>query len=322
MLHELKPRTKILAGNSNIPLSKAIAGELNAPLAERELTRFSDGEIRCELLEFVRDNYTFIIQSTCPPVNDMLMELLVLTDACKRQGASKIVAIVPYFGYSRQDRKPGFSRTPITAKLVADIMQKAGIKRMVTIDIHAEQEVGFFDIPVTNISATPEIVADIWRRHSYEDFVIVSPDVGGTVRARSVAKQLDNADLAIVDKRRPEANVAEVMNIIGDVKGRKCIIVDDLMDTVGTLAKSAAALKENGASYVAAYATHPVFSGKAAQNLDHPALDEVVTTDTIPLSEEIASKNKIRQISVAKILAETMYRLRERKSISELYTGS
>lgn len=323
MLHELKPRTKIIAGNSNIPLAARIGTELNTSLTKRDLTRFSDGEIRCELLEFVRDNYVFIIQSTSPPVNDMLMELLIMTDALKRQGVSKTVAIVPYFGYSRQDRKPGFSRTPITAKLVADMMQKAGIKRMVTIDIHAEQEVGFFDIPVTNISATPDIVADIWKNHAYDkNFVIVSPDVGGTVRARSVAKQLDNADLAIVDKRRPAANVAQVMNIIGEVEGRRCIIVDDLGDTVGTLAKSAAALKEHGAALVAAYITHPVFSGKAAENLAHPALDEIVTTDTIQLSDEIASMNKIRQISVAKILAETMYRLRARRSISELYTGS
>ncbi len=320
-MHELKPRTKIIAGNSNIQLANDIAGELNTTLAKRDLTTFSDGEIRCELLEFVRDNYVFIVQSTCPPVNDRLMELLILADALKRQGATT-VAIVPYFGYSRQDRKPGFSRTPITAKLVADMIKRAGIKRLVTVDVHAEQEVGFFDIPVTNISASPEIVGDIWRRHAYEDFVIVSPDVGGTVRARSIAKQLDDADLAIVDKRRPEANVAEVMNIIGNVEGRRAIIVDDLMDTVGTLAKAAQALKDHGAVYVAAYATHPVFSGKAFDNLQHPALDEVVTTDTIPLSPEIKNLNKIRQISVAKILAETMYRLRSRKSISEIYTGS
>jgi len=251
------------------------------------------------------------------------MEMLILADAIKRQGASKIVAVVPYYGYSRQDRRPGFSRTPITAKLVADMMQKAGIKRMVTIDIHAEQEVGFFDIPVTNISASPDIVADIWKRHAYDgNLVIISPDVGGTVRARSIAKQLDNADLAIVDKRRPEANVAEVMNIIGDVEGKRCVIVDDLVDTAGTLTKSARALKEKGATYVAAYATHPVFSGKAAENLADPALDEIVTTDTIPLSDEIRSMNKIRQISVAKILAETMHRLRSRRSISDMYIGS
>lgn len=320
---DLKPRTKIFTGNSNIPLAREIAKRLNTHLAQRELATFSDGEIRCELLEHVRDSYCFIIQPTAPPVNDMLMELLIMCDALKRQGASKIVAIIPYYGYSRQDRKPGFTRTPITSRLVADMLINAGMTHMVTVDMHSEQQLGFFDVPVTNLAASPELVGDIWRNHYYDgDIVIVSPDTGGVPRARSVAKQLDNADLAIVDKRRPKDNVAEVMNVIGDVAGRRCIIIDDMIDTGGTLAKSAIALKERGALYVAAYATHAIFSGSAFVNLVDSAIDEIVVTDTIPLSEEMKIMKKIRQISLASLLAETMHRLRSKLSVSEIYTGA
>ena len=323
-MHELKARTKIYAGNSNFKLAEEIAEVLSARLSARELGKFSDGETRCELLEHVRDNYIFLIQSTCNPVNDHLFELFFMADAVRRQGTSNIVAVMPYYGYSRQDRKPGFTRTPISSSLVARFLEKAGITHVLTIDIHSEQQLGFFNIPVINISASPELVGDIWRHYAYDKaMMIVSPDTGGVVRARSVAKQLDDADLAIVDKRRPKANVSEVMNIIGDVKGRKCIMIDDMIDTAGTLCKAAKALVRHGAIYVAAYATHAVFSGNAYQNIvDTPELDEIVVTDTIPLSPDMKNLGKIRQISVANLLAETMYRLRSRKSVSEIYTGS
>ena len=318
---ELKNRTKIFACNSNYELFNRIAEYLGTYLAPRVLDKFSDGEIQCEIMCHVRDTYAFVLQSTSSPVNNNLMELLILADALKRQGVDKIVAVVPYYGYARQDRKPGFSRTPITSRLVADMMKTAGISRIITVDIHSEQQLGFFADSCINISASPELVGDIWIHHfqTDESVVIVSPDAGGVERAREVAKHLDNADLAIVDKRRPKANQAEIMNIIGEVKGRRCIVIDDMIDTAGTLCKSATALKKNGATYVAAYATHAVFSGKAYENIVDSVIDEIVITDTIPLKPEMANLQKIRQISVAKLLAETIYRVRNRKSISEMY---
>jgi len=322
-MYELEQRTKIFSGNSNIPLATNIVNNLHTSLARRELTTFSDGEIRCEILEHVRDTYAIVIQSTSLPVNDNLMELLVMIDALKWQGVSKVIVLMPYYGYARQDRKPGFSRTPITSKLVAKMLGNAGMDFLIVVDIHSEQQMGFFDVPFINIAAAPELVGDIWRNHYHKDnIVIVSPDTGGVVRARTVAKQLDNADLAIIDKRRPEANVSEVMNVIGNVEGRRCIIVDDLIDTAGTLCKAAYALKEHGAKYVSAYATHPVFSGNAYENLATSEIDEIVVTDTIQISEEMKSIPKIRQISIAGLLAETIYRIRSCKSVSEIYTGA
>jgi ribose-phosphate pyrophosphokinase len=323
-MHDLKDKIKIFTGNANIALAQQISNILAVPLSSRDLGQFADGEIRCEILEHVRDSYVFIIQSTCNPVNDNLMELCVMIDAFKRQGVSKIISVIPYYGYSRQDRKPGYSRTPITSKLVADMLQVAGSERIITLDIHSEQQSGFFNIPVINLGAAPELIADIWRYHynSNEKVVIVSPDTGGVVRARSVAKQLDDADLAIIDKRRPAANVSEVMNLIGDVAGCKCIIIDDLIDTAGTLCKAAVALKNNGATYVAAYATHPVFSGNAVKNIQESVLDEIVVANTIPLSAEMEAIGKVRQISIASLLAETIYRVSSHKSVSAMYTGT
>lgn len=318
----LNGRTKIYAGNANRALAEHIASALGMQLSPVELTQFSDGEIRCEIPEHVRGNHTFIIQPTCAPTNDHVMELMVLADALRRQNVKDITAVIPYYGYARQDRKPGFSRTPVTSRLIANMIEMVGIDQVILVDIHSEQQLGFFNIPVINISAAPIIVADIWRDHyslSMSDTVIVSPDTGGVARARMIAKQLDNAQLAIVDKRRPEANVAEVMNIIGDVEGKRCIIVDDMIDTAGTLCKAAVALKERGAEYVAAYATHPVFSGNAYNNIATSVLDEVVVTDTIPIE---AGTRKIRQISVASIIAETMRRVRSKQSVSQIYTGS
>jgi len=321
MNHEMKDRTNIYTGNANIPLATEIVGQLRTSLAPRELSHFSDAEIRCEILSHVRDSYAFIIQSTSSPANDHLMEILIMTDALKRQGVNKIVAVIPYYGYARQDRKPSFNRAPITSKLVANMLETAGVTTVVTVDIHSEQQLGFFEIPVINISASPELIGDIWVNHSREEpITIISPDAGGVERARVVAKQL-NAELAIIDKRRPKANVAEVMHVIGDVEGRRCIIIDDMIDTAGTLCKSAKALKENGAAYVAAYATHPVLSGSAYHNIQTSELDEVVVTDTIEINSFIDTF-KIRQISVAKLLAETIYRIREEESISEIYIGA
>ena len=313
----LNGRTKIYAGNASRSLAQHIVKYLNTSLSPLELSRFSDGEIRCELPEHVRSHHAFIIQSTCSPVNDNIMEIMVLADALRRQHVKDITAIIPYYGYARQDRKPGFSRTPITSRVVANMLDNVGINQVIIVDVHSEQQLGFFNIPVINISATPIIVADVWRNYRTDDLVIVSPDTGGVARARAVAKQLDNANLAIVDKRRPEANVAEVMNIIGDVRGKQCIIIDDMIDTAGTLCKAAAALKKAGATHVAAYATHPVFSGKAYDNIYNSELDEVVVTDTIPINTEHPG---IRQISVAGLLAETMRRIRSHQSVSQIYT--
>lgn len=319
----LSKRTKIFTGNANPQLAKRIAAYLDAPLGNAEITKFSDGEIRVEINEHVRGHHILLVQPTCAPTNDNIMELLVMVDALRRSAVNTITAVIPYYGYSRQDRRPDFTRTPITSRLVADMLQVAGVDQVVVVDLHSGQQQGFFKIPVINISASPEIVGDIWRHHAYnpKDLVVVSPDTGGVVRARSIAKQLDNANLAIIDKRRPEANRAEVMNIIGDVKGKRCIIVDDMIDTAGTLCKGAAALKEHGAEYVAAYATHAVFSGSAYGNIKNSALDQVVVTDTIPvvISDDLSSK--LRVISIAGLIGESLRRIRSKESVSEMYMG-
>ncbi len=312
--------SKIFTGNANPVLAKKIAKSLNVYLSKADVEKFSDCEIRVELNEAVRTKTVFIIQPTCAPANDNLMELLIMADAVKRSAAEKLIGVIPYYGYARQDRRPIYTRTPVTSRLVADMIQCAGFEQLIIVDIHSEQQQGFFTIPVTNISASPIIVGDIWRSYSRDinNVVIVSPDTGGVARARSIAKQVNDADLAIIDKRRPKANVSQVMNVIGDVEGRDCIIVDDMIDTGGTLAKAATALKENGALSVVAYATHPVFSGSAYDTIDASELDEVVVTDTIPLSKTEHS-DKIRVISIAPLLAETMRRINSGKSVSEMY---
>jgi len=311
---------KIFAGNANPQLAKDIAQALHCRLGKVEVDKFSDKEIRIELDEKVRMQSVFIVQPTCAPANDNLMELLIMADACRRSAATKIIGVIPYYGYARQDRRPGYTRTPVTSRLVADMIQVAGIQQLVIVDLHSEQQQGFFTIPVTNISAAPIIVGDIWRKYQRDinNIVIVSPDTGGVARARSIAKQVNDADLAIIDKRRPQANVSQVMNVIGDVEGRDCIVVDDMIDTAGTLAKAADALKEKGANSVIAYATHPVFSGAAYETINESVLDEVIVTDTIPLSTE-RSSDKIRVISIASLLAETMRRIHTGKSVSEIY---
>lgn len=312
--------SKIFAGNANIDLAKKIAKTLKIRLGKAEIDKFSDNEIRVEIEELVRLQTVFIIQPTCAPANDNLMEFLIMADAIRRSAAQKIIGVIPYYGYSRQDRRPFFTRTPITSRLIADMIQVAGVDQLIVVDLHSEQQQGFFTIPVTNISAAPTIIGDIWRKYQRDinNVVIVSPDTGGVARARSIAKQINDADLAIIDKRRPKTNVSQVMNVIGDVEGRDCIIVDDMIDTAGTLAKGASALKEKGANSVIAYATHPVFSGNAYENIDNSELDEVIVTDTIPLSTEKSSE-KIRVISIASLLAETMRRINNGKSVSEIY---
>jgi ribose-phosphate pyrophosphokinase len=269
-------------------------------------------------MENVRGRDVYIVQPTCPPANDHIMELLVMVDACRRASAARITAVVPYFGYARQDRRPRAMRVPITAKLVANMIASAGVDRLLTVDVHADQIQGFFDIPVDNVYASPVLLGDVWKQ-KYDDLVVVSPDVGGVVRARAIAKRLDDAELAIIDKRRPKANVSEVMNIIGEVKGKSCVIVDDLVDTAGTLCHAAAALKEAGAKRVMAYITHPVLSGAAIERIGKSELDELVVTDTIPLRDAAKTCPKIRQLSVAELLAETMRRIRDEESVSSLY---
>jgi len=312
--------SKIFTGNANLELAKNVADSLYVKLGKIDVDKFSDQEIRIEINESTRLQNVFIIQPTCAPANDNLMEFLIMADAIRRSAACKIIGVVPYYGYARQDRRPQYTRTPVTSRLVADMMQVAGVEQLVVVDLHSEQQQGFFTIPVTNISAAPIIVGDIWRNYQtdIDNVVIVSPDTGGVARARSIAKQVDDADLAIIDKRRPEANISEVMNVIGDVNGKDCIIVDDMIDTAGTLAKAAAALKEHGAKSVIAYGTHPVLSGNAYENIDNSVLDEVIVTDTIPLSSEQSSE-KIRVISIASLLAETMRRIHIGKSVSEIY---
>ncbi len=307
----------ILSGSGNPELSKEVCQFLDVRPGKVIVDTFSDGEIQIEILDNVRGRDIFILQSVCPPSNDNLMELLLLIDACKRSAAGRITATVPYLGYARQDRRPRSQRTPISARLVADMISRAGANHVLTVDIHADQIVGFFDIPTDNIYALPVLLGDVWR-HSDDSLMVVSPDVGGVVRARALAKPLV-ADLAIIDKRRPKANVAKVMNIIGDVEGRNCVIIDDLVDTANTLCEAAGALKVRGASRVSACCTHPILSGSAVERIAYSELDELVVTNTVPLSEEAARCNKIRQLSIAELLAETMRRIYSQESVSSLF---
>jgi ribose-phosphate pyrophosphokinase len=307
----------IFSGNANKALAKSVAKNLGITLGKASVKTFSDGEISVEIEENVRGQDIYIIQPLCDPVNDNLMELLIMVDALKRSSVERISVVLPYFGYSRQDRRARSARVPITAKVVANMLTSMGVERLLTIDLHADQIQGFFDIPVDNIYATPLFLADI-HKQNYQDTIIVSPDVGGVVRARALAKQL-NSDLAIVDKRRPEANVSEVMQIIGDVKDKCCIIVDDICDTAGTLCHAADALKDQGASKVFAYITHPIFSGKADQNISNSTIDGIIVTDTIKLSKKINDTGKIRQITVAEMLAETLRRIDNKESVSSLF---
>jgi ribose-phosphate pyrophosphokinase len=311
-------RMRIFTGNANPKLAEAVCRHLNISLGRCVVGRFSDGEVMVELLENVRGRDVFILQSTCAPTNDNLMEILVMVDALKRASAARITAAIPYFGYARQDRRPRSARVPITAKVVADMLTTAGINRVMVMDLHADQIQGFFNVPVDNIYATPVLLGDLWKQN-YDDLLVVSPDVGGVVRARAIAKRLDS-DLAIIDKRRPKANVSEVMNIIGDVEGRTCVIMDDIVDTANTLCKAATALKEQGAKKVAAYCTHPVLSGGAVARIASSDMDEIVVTDTIPLSPEAQACPRIRQLSCAQLLAETMTRISNEESVSSLFT--
>jgi ribose-phosphate pyrophosphokinase len=307
----------VFSGNANPKLAAEVAQRLGLPLGRADVGRFSDGEVSVEIQEHVRGNDVFVLQSTCHPSNDNLMELLVIVDALKRASAGRITAAIPYFGYARQDRRPRSNRVPIAAKLVANMLVAAGIDRVMTMDLHAEQIQGFFDIPVDNIYGLPILLEDVQNKHLQKP-IVVSPDHGGVVRARSLAKRLE-CDLAIIDKRRPKANVSEVMNIIGDVSGKDCIIVDDLVDTAGTLCKAAVALKENGARSVTAYCTHPVLSGAAVERLNESVLDELVVLDTIPLTEVAQKCSRIRQLSVAELLAETIRRISKEDSVSSLF---
>jgi len=311
-------RMRIFTGNANPKLAEAVCRHLNISLGRVVVGRFSDGEVMVELLENVRGLDAFILQSTCAPTNDNLMELLVMVDALKRASAARVTAAIPYFGYARQDRRPRSARVPITAKVVADMLATVGVDRVMVMDLHADQIQGFFNIPVDNIYATPILLGDLWKRN-YDNLLVVSPDVGGVVRARAIAKRLDS-DLAIIDKRRPKANVAEVMNIIGDVEGRTCVIMDDIVDTANTLCKAATALKEHGARKVMAYCTHPVLSGGAVARIASSDMDEIVVTDTIPLSEEAKACPRIRALSCAQLLAETMTRISNEESVSSLFT--
>ncbi len=308
----------VFTGNANPQLAQDIARHLMVPIGRAAVSRFSDSESTVELLENVRGRDVFIVQPTCSPANDHLMELLVMTDACRRASAARITAVIPYFGYARQDRRPRAMRVPITAKLVANMIASAGVNRVLTVDLHADQIQGFFDIPVDNVYASPVLLGDAWKQ-KYDDLMVVSPDVGGVVRARALAKRLDDADLAIIDKRRPRPNESEVMNIIGEVRGKTCVLIDDLVDTAGTLCHAAEALKKNGAKKVLAYITHAVLSGPAIERISQSELDELVVTDTIPLREDAKSCKKIRQLTVAGLLAETMRRIRDEESVSSLY---
>ena len=307
----------VFTGNANPEMAHRVAKHLDNNLGNASVKKFSDGEIAIELLENVRGRDVFILQSTCAPTNDNLMEILTMADALKRASAGRITAAIPYFGYARQDRRPRSARVPISAKLVANMLVSAGVDRILTVDLHADQIQGFFDIPVDNIYATPILIHDI-QQQRLENLTVVSPDIGGVVRARAVAKVL-NADLAIIDKRRPKANVAEVMNVIGDIQGRTCILVDDMIDTANTLCKAASALKERGAERVLAYATHPVFSGEAISRLGESDIDQVVVTDTIPLSDTAKNCGRIRQVTIAGLLAETVRRISNEESVSYLF---
>jgi ribose-phosphate pyrophosphokinase len=308
----------VFSGNANPELVSEIASRLNLRLGKAVVGCFSDGEVMAEIQESVRGRDVYVVQSTSRPTNDHLMELLVLIDALRWASAKRITAVIPYFGYARQDRRPRSARVPITARLVAKQIAAAGAHRVVTIDLHADQIQGFFDIPVDNVYALPILLGDVWRQ-KYNELIVVSPDVGGVVRARALAKQLDDADLAIIDKRRPRANEAQVMNIIGDVAGKTCVLIDDMVDTAGTLCKAALALKDHGAERVVAYCTHPVLSGPAVNNITNSELDELVVSNSIALLPEARACEKIRQISIAELLAETMRRVANDESVSSLY---
>ena len=308
----------LFAGNASQTLSGRIAQQLMQPLGFIQVEKFSDGETRVEILENIRGRDVFLIQSTCPPANEHLMELLLMADACRRASAKTISAVVPYFGYSRQDRRPRNTRGPISAKLVANLIETSGISRLITIDLHADQIEGFFSIPVVNVYSSPVLMGDIWKQ-KYSSLVLVSPDVGGVLRARAIARRLDNADLAIIDKRRKRANKSEVVNIIGDVQDKTAVIFDDMVDTAGTLCNAAAALKEQGANIIVAYAAHPVLSGPAIERIQESELDELVVTDTIPLPQGALDTGKIRQLSIAELVAETIRRIIADESVSSLY---
>jgi ribose-phosphate pyrophosphokinase len=311
------PNLMVVSGNANPLLAKEVARRLQIPLGRIVVGKFSDGEVNVEILENVRGRDVFVLQSTSSPTNDNLMEIMVITDALKRSSAARITAAIPYFGYARQDRRPRSARVAISAKVVANMLEVAGVSRVLTMDLHADQIQGFFDIPVDNIYAAPILLGDVWKQN-FEDLIVVSPDVGGVVRARALAKRLDS-DLAIIDKRRPKANVSEVMNIIGEVEGRTCVIMDDMVDTAGTLCKAAEVLKERGAKRVVAYCTHPVLSGPAVQRITASEIDELVVTDTIALRDDARACNKIRQLSVAELLAETIRRINTEDSVSSLF---
>lgn len=310
----------VFTGNANPALADAIARNIGVPLGRASISKFSDGEVSVELNENVRGKDVFVIQPTCAPTNDSIMELLLMSDALHRASANRITAVIPYFGYARQDRRVRSARVAISAKVVADMIGAVGVNRVLTVDLHAEQIQGFFSIPVDNVYGSPVLTDDI-ERQNYSNLTVVSPDVGGVVRARAVAKQI-NADLAIIDKRRPTANEAQIMHIIGDVNGKSCLIVDDMVDTAGTLCKAADALKEHGATKVVAYCTHPVLSGPAIQNIEGSNLDSLVVTDTIPLNEKAKSCNSIRQLSMAKLLAESIRRVSNEESISAMFDNT
>ncbi|TNC99655.1 MAG: ribose-phosphate pyrophosphokinase [Gallionellaceae bacterium] len=307
----------VFTGNANPKLAESVARHLGIHLGRATVSRFSDGEVMVEIMEHVRGKDVFILQSTCAPTNDHLMEIMVMVDALRRASAARITAAIPYFGYARQDRRPRSARVAITAKVVANMLTGVGVDRVLTMDLHSDQIQGFFDIPVDNVYASPILLSDVWR-HNYPNLIVVSPDVGGVVRARALAKQLD-ADLAIIDKRRPKPNVAKVMNIIGDVAGRTCLIMDDMVDTANTLCEAANALKEKGAERVVAYCTHGVLSGPAIERLEKSAIDELVVTDTIPLSEAARNCKRIRQLSIAELMAETLRRINAEESVSSLF---
>jgi ribose-phosphate pyrophosphokinase len=308
----------LISGNANPKLARDIARQLSVPIGRSSVERFSDGEVQFELLENVRGRDVFVVQPTCPPTNDHLMELLVMVDACRRASAARITAVIPYFGYSRQDARRRTARMPITAKLVANMIVGAGVDRLLTVDLHTDQIEGFFDIPVDNVFASPVLLGDVWRRH-LGNLTVVSPDVGGVPRARAIARRLDNTDLAIIDKRRPRPNESEVMNIIGEIQGRACVLLDDIVDTAGTVTNAARALKAAGARQVLAYATHAVLSGAAVERIASSDIDQVIVTDTIPLRPDAQVCKKIQQLSVADLLAETIRRIRDEESVSSMY---
>jgi ribose-phosphate pyrophosphokinase len=314
-----QPGLMVFSGNAHPRLAAAIADELGVPLGKANVGRFSDGEVAVEILENVRNQHVYLVQPTCPPAAENLMELLVMVDALKRASAASVTAVMPYFGYARQDRRARNARVPITAKVAADIIGAVGTDRVLTVDLHADQIQGFFDVPLDNVYASPVLLADMWRHYAGERLIVVAPDVGGVVRARAMAKRLDDTDLAIIDKRRPKANESVVMNLIGDVAEKTCILVDDIVDTAGTLCAAAQALKERGARKVVAYCVHPVLSGGAVRNIENSQLDELVVTDTIPLSAEAGACPRIRQLQVAELLAETIRRIAGGESVSSLY---